>query len=103
MSLEDFANSAAQLGVLTPDETIDIFLHFTAHSKPMLSFPTRARTGLKPQVKSLKLKKIQSSSHSSHHILTDFSLSRFVTGFSLVHTEAISGATGADVTQFNSV
>ncbi|XP_034233359.1 BTB/POZ domain-containing protein 6-B isoform X2 [Thrips palmi] len=50
MSLEDFANSAAQLGVLTPQETIDIFLHFTAHSKPMLSFPTRARAGLKPQV-----------------------------------------------------
>lgn len=59
MSLEDFANSAAQLGVLTPQETIDIFLHFTAHSKPMLSFPTRARAGLKPQVSTQQDTKMQ--------------------------------------------
>lgn len=51
MTLEEFANSAAQLGILTPQETIDIFLHFTASNKPQLSYPTKPRTGLKAQVK----------------------------------------------------
>lgn len=50
MSLEEFANSAAQIGILTPQETIDIFLHFTASSKPQLSYPIKARAGLKAQV-----------------------------------------------------
>ncbi|XP_038206449.1 BTB/POZ domain-containing protein 6-B isoform X2 [Zerene cesonia] len=50
MTLEEFANSAAQLGILTPQETIDIFLHFTASSKPQLSYPIKARTGLKSQI-----------------------------------------------------
>ncbi|CAG9106013.1 unnamed protein product [Plutella xylostella] len=50
MSLEEFANSAAQLGILTPQETIDIFLHFTAATKPHLSYPTKIRTGLKAQI-----------------------------------------------------
>lgn len=50
MSLEDFANSAAQLGILTPQETIDIFLHFTAATKPMLAYPIKQRAGLKAQV-----------------------------------------------------
>ncbi|KAK7862632.1 hypothetical protein R5R35_001607 [Gryllus longicercus] len=50
MSLEEFANGAAQNGILTLQETIDIFLHFTASRKPILSFPTKARTGLQPQV-----------------------------------------------------
>lgn len=50
MSLEEFANSAAQLGILTPQETIDIFLHFTAASKPPLCYPVKSRAGLKSQV-----------------------------------------------------
>ncbi|XP_017468195.1 PREDICTED: BTB/POZ domain-containing protein 6-B-like isoform X2 [Rhagoletis zephyria] len=50
MTLEEFANGVAQTGILTSQETIDIFLHFTAQSKPHLSFPTRARAGLKTQV-----------------------------------------------------
>lgn len=50
MTLEEFANSAAQLGILTPQETIDLFLHFTAASKPQLSYPIKARAGLKAQV-----------------------------------------------------
>ncbi|XP_046687488.1 BTB/POZ domain-containing protein 6-B isoform X2 [Homalodisca vitripennis] len=50
MSLDEFANGAAQLGILTQQETIDMFLHFTAHNKPHLNYPTKARTGLKPQV-----------------------------------------------------
>ncbi|XP_065332140.1 BTB/POZ domain-containing protein 6-B isoform X1 [Cloeon dipterum] len=50
MALDEFANKAAQSGVLTLKETIDIFLHFTADIKPTLSYPTKARTGLKPQL-----------------------------------------------------
>lgn len=50
MTLEEFANGVAQLGVLTPTETIDIFLHFTAKCKPSLSFCTKPRAGLKTQV-----------------------------------------------------
>lgn len=50
MSLEEFANSAAQIGILSPQETIDMFLHFTASSKPLLSYPIKARAGLKAQV-----------------------------------------------------
>ncbi|XP_013192203.1 BTB/POZ domain-containing protein 6-B isoform X1 [Amyelois transitella] len=50
MSLEEFANSAAQLGILTPQETIDIFLHFTASTKPQLSYPVKQRAGLKAQI-----------------------------------------------------
>ncbi|KAK7872239.1 hypothetical protein R5R35_012097 [Gryllus longicercus] len=50
MNLEEFANGAAQNGILTLQETIDIFLHFTASRKPILSFPTKPRAGLQPQV-----------------------------------------------------
>lgn len=53
MSLEEFANGAAQLGILTLQETIDIFLHFTAHNKPQLNYPIKSRAGLKPQVRKL--------------------------------------------------
>ena len=52
MSLEEFADTAAQLGVLTQQEIIDIFLHYTAKQKPALNYPTKPRSGLKPQVKS---------------------------------------------------
>ncbi|XP_034488683.1 BTB/POZ domain-containing protein 6-B isoform X2 [Drosophila innubila] len=50
MTLEEFANGVAQTGMLTSQETIDMFLHFTAKEKPNLSFPTRSRAGLKTQV-----------------------------------------------------
>ncbi|XP_003428230.1 BTB/POZ domain-containing protein 6-B isoform X3 [Nasonia vitripennis] len=50
MSLEEFANSAAQTGILTQQETIDIFLHFIASTKPQLCFPIKPRQGLKTQV-----------------------------------------------------
>lgn len=51
MNLEEFANSAAQTGILTHQETIDLFLHFTASNKPQLCFPTKPRQGLKTQVR----------------------------------------------------
>lgn len=50
MSLEEFANNVAQTGILTQQETIDVFLHFTACNKPQLSFPVKPRQGLKTQV-----------------------------------------------------
>ena len=51
MSLEEFANSAAQTGILTQQETIDIFLHFIASTKPQLCYPVKPRQGLKTQVR----------------------------------------------------
>ncbi|KFB35308.1 hypothetical protein ZHAS_00001580 [Anopheles sinensis] len=50
MTLEEFANRVAQLGILTNQETIDIFLNFTAKNKPKLTFPVQPRCGLKTQV-----------------------------------------------------
>ncbi|XP_010780284.1 BTB/POZ domain-containing protein 3-like [Notothenia coriiceps] len=49
MVLEDFADGAAQSGVLTLNETNDIFLWFTAAKKPELLFCSKARKGLAPQ------------------------------------------------------
>ncbi|KAG5895181.1 hypothetical protein JTB14_007347 [Gonioctena quinquepunctata] len=50
MTLEEFANGAAQIGILTQQETIDIFFHFTANNKPCLQYPIKPRAGLKSQV-----------------------------------------------------
>uniref|UniRef100_A0A1B0CP17 BTB domain-containing protein n=2 Tax=Lutzomyia longipalpis TaxID=7200 RepID=A0A1B0CP17_LUTLO len=50
MTLEEFANGVARLGILTPQETIDIFLYFTAKNKPTLNFSSKPRTGLKTQI-----------------------------------------------------
>jgi BTB/POZ domain-containing protein 3/6 len=50
MTLEQFANRVAQLDVLTHQETIDIFLSFTAKAKPKLDFSTKKRMGLETQV-----------------------------------------------------
>lgn len=50
MSLEEFANGAAQKGILTQEETINIFFHFTATNKPVLQYPIKPRAGLKSQV-----------------------------------------------------
>ncbi|KAH1007798.1 hypothetical protein HUJ04_004992 [Dendroctonus ponderosae] len=50
MTLEEFANGAAQKGILTQQETIDIFFHFTANNKPSLQYPIKARAGLKSQI-----------------------------------------------------
>ncbi|XP_013100014.1 BTB/POZ domain-containing protein 6-B isoform X3 [Stomoxys calcitrans] len=50
MSLDEFANGVAQTGILTSQETIDMFLHFTAKIKPSLNYPTKPRAGLKTQV-----------------------------------------------------
>ncbi|XP_078412581.1 BTB/POZ domain-containing protein 3 isoform X1 [Cetorhinus maximus] len=49
MTLDDFANGAAQSGVLTLTETNDIFLWYTAAKKPDLEFVCKPRKGLAPQ------------------------------------------------------
>lgn len=71
MSLEEFANGAAQLGILTLQETIDIFLHFTAHNKPQLNYPTKSRAGLKPQVHNLYFTTYNSSLMICRKLTTD--------------------------------
>lgn len=38
MALEDFANEAAQSGILTLQETTDVFLYYTARNKPSLLY-----------------------------------------------------------------
>lgn len=55
MNLEEFANNAAQIGILTHQETIDLFLHFTASNKPQLCFPIKSRQGLKTQVSKVQI------------------------------------------------
>lgn len=46
MNLEEFANGPAQSGMLTAQETTDIFLNFTATNKPELKFNCKHRKGL---------------------------------------------------------
>lgn len=50
MTLEEFANGVAQSGILSQEETIDLFLHFTAKVKPSLTYTTKSRAGLKTQI-----------------------------------------------------
>jgi len=62
MALEDFANEAAQSGILTLQETTDIFLYFTARNKPSLQYSSKSRAGLKPQI----CHRFQSSAYRSN-------------------------------------
>lgn len=50
MSLQEFADGAAQSGVLTLRETADMFLHFAASQKPPVPFPVQVRLGLPTRV-----------------------------------------------------
>ncbi|KAL3874452.1 hypothetical protein ACJMK2_037463 [Sinanodonta woodiana] len=62
MTLEEFANGPAQSGILSQEETVNIFLHYTARIKPTLQFIKKSRTGLKP----LKCHRFQSSAYRSN-------------------------------------
>ncbi|XP_016128044.1 BTB/POZ domain-containing protein 3-like [Sinocyclocheilus grahami] len=62
MGLDDFANGAAQSGVLTLNETNDIFLWYTAAKKPELQFVCQPRKGLTPQ----KCHRFQSCAYRSN-------------------------------------
>ena len=48
MQLDEFANSAAQSGILNLQETNDIFLYYTAQYKPNLPYSGKPRRGLVP-------------------------------------------------------
>ncbi|XP_052276503.1 BTB/POZ domain-containing protein 6-B-like [Dreissena polymorpha] len=62
MSLDDFANGPAQSGMLTAQETTNIFLYFTANNKPELPFKRKGRSGLMP----FKCHRFQSSAYRSN-------------------------------------
>ncbi|XP_056616579.1 BTB/POZ domain-containing protein 6-A isoform X1 [Triplophysa dalaica] len=49
MTLQEFADGAAQSNILTLEETHSIFLWYTAATKPSLGFPVTPRKGLTPQ------------------------------------------------------
>uniref|UniRef100_A0A8C9I329 BTB domain containing 6 n=2 Tax=Piliocolobus tephrosceles TaxID=591936 RepID=A0A8C9I329_9PRIM len=62
MTLEEFANGAAQSDILTLEETHSIFLWYTATNKPRLDFPLTKRKGLAPQ----RCHRFQSSAYRSN-------------------------------------
>uniref|UniRef100_H3D4B5 BTB domain containing 6 n=1 Tax=Tetraodon nigroviridis TaxID=99883 RepID=H3D4B5_TETNG len=62
MSLEEFANGAAQCHLLTLEETHNMFLWYTAANKPKLDFPVTPRKGLAPQ----RCHRFQSSAYRSN-------------------------------------
>ncbi|XP_068194317.1 BTB/POZ domain-containing protein 6-B-like [Antennarius striatus] len=62
MSLEEFADGAAQGDLLTLEETRAVFLWFTAANKPLLDFPLAPRAGLTPQ----RCHRFQSSAYRSN-------------------------------------
>ncbi|XP_076984480.1 BTB/POZ domain-containing protein 6 isoform X2 [Tamandua tetradactyla] len=62
MTLEEFANGAAQSDILTLEETHNIFLWYTAAKKPHLEFPLTKRKGLAPQ----RCHRFQSSAYRSN-------------------------------------
>ncbi|GCC38310.1 hypothetical protein chiPu_0016824 [Chiloscyllium punctatum] len=62
MTLEEFANGAAQCDLLTLEQTHNIFLWYTALKKPQLEFPTTQRKGLASQ----RCHRFQSSAYRSN-------------------------------------
>lgn len=62
MELGEFANGAAQSGILTLQETNDLFLHFTARNKPSVDYLSKPRQGLKKQI----CHRFQSSAYRSN-------------------------------------
>ncbi|XP_061599961.1 BTB/POZ domain-containing protein 6-B-like [Cololabis saira] len=62
MTLDEFANGAAQSDILTLEETRNLFLWYTAANKPALDFPHAGRAGLAPQ----RCHRFQSSAYRSN-------------------------------------
>ncbi|XP_060610386.2 BTB/POZ domain-containing protein 6 isoform X1 [Anolis sagrei] len=62
MTLEEFADGAAQSDILTLEERHNIFLWYTAANKPKLEFPLTKRKGLVPQ----RCHRFQSSAYRSN-------------------------------------
>ena len=62
MSVQEFADSPATSGMLSLQETTDIFLNFTAKQKPAVDYPVSPRVGMKP----LLCHRFQSSAYRSN-------------------------------------
>ncbi|KAK3092251.1 hypothetical protein FSP39_000340 [Pinctada imbricata] len=62
MSLDEYANGPSQSGILTLQETNDVFLYYLARNKPDLRFLKKARPGLTPY----KCHRFQSSAYRSN-------------------------------------
>jgi BTB/POZ domain-containing protein 3/6 len=62
MELHEFADGPAQTGIFSLQESHDIFLFFTATTKPKVGYPVKPRTGLKSQV----CHRFQSSAYRSN-------------------------------------
>ncbi|XP_038074219.1 BTB/POZ domain-containing protein 6-like [Patiria miniata] len=62
MPVGEFANEAAQCGLLTLQETTDVFLHYMANTKPKLQFVSMPRKGLR----TCKVHRFQSSAYRSN-------------------------------------
>ena len=62
MGLDEYANGPSQSGVLTLQETNDVFLYYLARNKPDLQFQRKPRAGLTPY----KCHRFQSSAYRSN-------------------------------------
>ncbi|KAL2098635.1 hypothetical protein ACEWY4_005115 [Coilia grayii] len=62
LSLHDFADGPAQSGLLTLEETNQMFLWYTAAAKPLPPFPACPRHGLRPQ----RCLRFQAAAHRSN-------------------------------------
>ncbi|XP_030854339.1 BTB/POZ domain-containing protein 6-B-like [Strongylocentrotus purpuratus] len=62
MPLKEFANNVACSGVITLEETTNIFLHYTADIRPKIRFPCKQRAGLR----TCTVHRFQSSAYRSN-------------------------------------
>ncbi|XP_076800314.1 BTB/POZ domain-containing protein 6-B-like [Clavelina lepadiformis] len=62
MSLQEFADGPATSDILTKEEIIDIFVWYSATTKPVLQFPIHSRRGLTPHC----CRRFQSSAYRSN-------------------------------------
>ncbi|XP_015755611.1 PREDICTED: BTB/POZ domain-containing protein 2-like [Acropora digitifera] len=87
MSIEEFASSAAQSGILTDKEVVSLFLHFTVNPKPPVQFLDRPRCCLTGKEKAIcRFQKVESRwgySGTSDRIRFSCNRKIFVVGFGL--------------------
>ncbi|XP_069116320.1 BTB/POZ domain-containing protein 6-B-like [Argopecten irradians] len=62
MKLNEYANGPAQSGILTLQESNDIFIYYSARKRPELNYPLKPRKGLKPY----RCHRFQSSAYRSN-------------------------------------
>ena len=101
MSLEEYANGAAQSGILTLEESNDVFLYFTAVNKPDIQFDCHPRAGLKSQVRLMDKDSVYNFCKLAVLIFSLHIYHRCAIVSSPVHIGATSGDTVAVVTVFN--